>query len=203
MIVTLLQTALALGLAIVVNGGFWGKNFFRIAFYVPSILSSASVTLVFIWFYQKNGFLNGILSGVASNYPLIMLFTICLAVSMLTLVGIRRARGEGFEIKALDMLVSGLAALMDRAADPELIAGIEDIVRDWPGVRGYHDLQTRTAGSKVFVNIHIELDGDQTLYVAHGIGAGLKRAIVEAYPQVDLIVHKDPARNAQAARGGA
>lgn len=94
-------------------------------------------------------------------------------------------------------------ALMDRAADPDLIAGIEDIVRDWPGVRGYHDLQTRTAGSRVFVNIHIELDGDQTLYVAHGIGAGLKRAIVEAYPQVDLIVHKDPARNAQAARGGA
>lgn len=86
-------------------------------------------------------------------------------------------------------------ALMDRRADPKIIRAIGAIAADWPGVYGYHDLKTRTAGSRVFVNIHIELDGDQTLRDAHAIGAGLRRAIIAAYPQADVIVHKDVTRH--------
>ncbi len=82
-------------------------------------------------------------------------------------------------------------ALMDRAADPAIVEGIGRIAADWPGVRGYHDLKTRTAGSRVFVNLHIELDGDQSLRQAHDIGASLRRAILETYPNTDVIIHKD------------
>ncbi len=62
-------------------------------------------------------------------------------------------------------------------------------------MRGYHDLKTRTAGSRVFVNIHIELDGEQSLREAHDIGAALRRRIIETYPQADVIIHKDVARD--------
>ena len=89
---------------------------------------------------------------------------------------------------------SAFDALMDRRADPALIAGVAAIARDWPGVRGHHDIRTRMAGSRVFVQIHIELDGDQPLRAAHDIGAGLRRAILARYPQADVIVHKDVAR---------
>jgi ferrous-iron efflux pump FieF len=82
-------------------------------------------------------------------------------------------------------------ALMDRTADPKIVEGISRIAADWPGVHGYHDLKTRTAGSRIFVNLHIELDGDQSLRQAHDIGAGLRRAIIAAYPQTDVIIHKD------------
>jgi ferrous-iron efflux pump FieF len=85
-------------------------------------------------------------------------------------------------------------ALMDRAADPALIEGIATLAREWPGVHGFHDLKTRMAGSKVFVHLHIELDGDLTLREAHDIGAGLRRTILLAYPQTDVIIHKDVAR---------
>ena len=85
-------------------------------------------------------------------------------------------------------------ALMDRRADPAIIAGIADIARGWPGVHGFHDLKTRTAGSRVFVNLHIELDGDQTLREAHAIAAALRRAILQTYPQADVIIHQDVAR---------
>jgi ferrous-iron efflux pump FieF len=83
-------------------------------------------------------------------------------------------------------------ALMDRAAEPQVIAGIEDIVRAFPGVRGHHDLKTRMAGSRLFVNLHIELDGGQTLDEAHAIGAALRREILKAYPRADVMIHKDP-----------
>lgn len=82
-------------------------------------------------------------------------------------------------------------ALMDRTADPRIVEGIGRMAADWPGVRGFHDLKTRTAGSRVFVNLHIELDGDQSLRQAHDIGASLRRAIIAAYPQTDVIIHKD------------
>jgi ferrous-iron efflux pump FieF len=85
-------------------------------------------------------------------------------------------------------------ALMDRTADPEVIEGIATLARNWPEVRGFHDLKTRTAGSKVFVHLHIELDGDLSLREAHEIGAGLRRTILLAYPQADVIIHKDVAR---------
>ena len=85
-------------------------------------------------------------------------------------------------------------ALMDRRADPEIVSGIAKIAAGWPGVRGHHDLKTRMAGSRVFVNLHIELDGDQPLRQAHDIGAALRRAILAAYPQTDVIIHKDVAR---------
>lgn len=92
---------------------------------------------------------------------------------------------------ALRIGKSAWDALMDRAADPAILDGISAIARDWPGVRGFHDLKTRTAGSRVFVHLHIELDGDQPLRQAHDIGAGLRRAIIAAYPQADVIIHKD------------
>jgi ferrous-iron efflux pump FieF len=96
-------------------------------------------------------------------------------------------------IGALRIGKGALDALMDRRADPVLIAGVEHMAADWPGVRGYHDVKTRVAGSRVFVQIHIELDGNQPLAQAHAIGAGLRRAIMAAYPQADVIVHKDVA----------
>ena len=99
------------------------------------------------------------------------------------------------------MIVGALAigkgaydALMDRRADPAVIAGIEAIARGWPGVQGFHDLKTRTAGRVIFVHLHIELDGDLPLRQAHDIGAALRRAILRAYPQADVIIHKDVAR---------
>ena len=83
-------------------------------------------------------------------------------------------------------------ALMDRGADPRMIAGIEALAREHPGVLGFHDLKTRTAGSRVFVNLHLELDGSQSLHDAHEIGARLRHRIMDAYPEADVIIHKDP-----------
>ena len=103
---------------------------------------------------------------------------------------------------ALSALRIGKAAwdaLMDRSADPQIIAGIAEIVRVWPGVYGFHDLKTRMAGSRTFVNLHIELDGAQTLHEAHAIGAALRRALLDAYPFTDIIIHKDVARPSQVA----
>ena len=42
------------------------------------------------------------------------------------------------------------------------------------------------------MNLHIELDGSQTLEEAHSIGAALRRAIVAKHTNADVLIHKDP-----------
>lgn len=84
-------------------------------------------------------------------------------------------------------------ALMDRGADAKTLARLHDIAGDHPGLHGYHDLKTRTAGRRLFVQIHVEVDGALTLKEAHDIGAGLRHKMLDAFPDAEVIVHKDPA----------
>src|SRR3954447_4552262 len=60
-IVTFLQTSLALVLAVVLNAKLRGKQFFRTAWYIPSVTSSVVISLIFIWVFQKQGVLNYLL----------------------------------------------------------------------------------------------------------------------------------------------
>lgn len=83
-------------------------------------------------------------------------------------------------------------ALMDRSADPAVLESVTEITANFPGVFGFHDLKTRRAGSRIFITLHVELDGAQTLDEAHGIGAALRRAILAAHPNADVMLHKDP-----------
>ncbi|SDE72831.1 cation diffusion facilitator family transporter [Rhodobacter capsulatus] len=92
---------------------------------------------------------------------------------------------------ALQIGLASWHALMDRAAPADVVQGIAEIAAASPGVRGFHDLRTRTAGARIFVQLHIELDGAQSLEAAHAIARNLKRAIREAYPQADVIIHMD------------
>jgi ferrous-iron efflux pump FieF len=84
-------------------------------------------------------------------------------------------------------------ALMDGQADPQTLDTVRRIAADWPGILGFHDLKSRTAGSRAFIQIHVEIDGALSLREAHDIGAGFRRAVLDALPHADLIVHKDPA----------
>lgn len=84
-------------------------------------------------------------------------------------------------------------ALMDRGADDATVARLIDIADAAPGLAGWHDLKTRTSGARLFVQIHVEIDGALTLRDAHSIGARLRHQMLDAFPNAEVIVHKDPA----------
>jgi multiple sugar transport system permease protein len=52
------QTVLALLLAATLNAGLKGERFFRIVYFLPTLTSSAVLTLIFMWMYNKNGLIN-------------------------------------------------------------------------------------------------------------------------------------------------
>jgi multiple sugar transport system permease protein len=63
-IVVPMQTLLALGLALLLNQPLRGRSWFRVAFFLPTVTSSAVLTLIFMWLYNSNGLLNGLLSSI-------------------------------------------------------------------------------------------------------------------------------------------
>jgi len=63
-IVTPVQTALALLMAVLLNTRMRGKEFFRTIFYTPSVTSSVVISMIFWWLYLKTGFLNFTLDGL-------------------------------------------------------------------------------------------------------------------------------------------
>ncbi|TNF21183.1 MAG: cation diffusion facilitator family transporter [Rhodobacteraceae bacterium] len=94
-------------------------------------------------------------------------------------------------VGALRIGKQAIDSLMDRKAPDSVEEIIVGLTREHPGVRDFHDLKTRMAGSQVFIVLHIELDGDQTLREAHDVGANLRRRILAACPNADVTIHKD------------
>lgn len=88
-----LQTALSLGLAVLVNSKLKAKSFFRTAFFFPSITSSIAITLVFIFLFQGGGAINRILSFVGINGPNWLINTNGVFHNILSWFGVHGAPG--------------------------------------------------------------------------------------------------------------
>ena len=57
-VVVACQTALSMGLALIMDQQIRGKAFFRTAFFLPSVTSSVVISLIFMFIFFKNGVLN-------------------------------------------------------------------------------------------------------------------------------------------------
>ena len=58
LIVVPIQTAIAILLAVLLNSPVRFRQFFRMIFFAPSVTSSVVITLIFVWFYLRTGYVN-------------------------------------------------------------------------------------------------------------------------------------------------
>ena len=64
------QTAVAILLAVLLNSQNRFKQFFRTVFYAPSVTSSVVITLIFMWFYLRTGYINYFISNFLGLFGL-------------------------------------------------------------------------------------------------------------------------------------
>lgn len=62
-----------------------------------------------------------------------------------------------------------------------------------PEVTAIHDLRTRNAGSRQFIQFHLEMDPKITLSEAHRIADEVEASLLKMFPRADIIIHQDPA----------
>ena len=82
-------------------------------------------------------------------------------------------------------------ALVD-AAPAGAVRKITAAVETLPGVTNCHHVRVRCSGSRPFVDVHVLVDGSQTLREAHDLTERIERAIEQILPDADVTVHPEP-----------
>jgi cation diffusion facilitator family transporter len=92
------------------------------------------------------------------------------------------------------LLMRASRVLVDEALPPEELAAVRDeIVQFAPrGVRGYHKLRARRAGSRRYVDLHVQFAAGTTLEDAHETAHQLQDAIRERLRGADVLIHLEP-----------
>lgn len=93
---------------------------------------------------------------------------------------------------AIQIARESFAVLMDEELPADVSQHMLELACSVPGVLGAHDLRTRISGNHWFVQLHLELPGELSLSVAHGISDQAADAIHQAYPRAEVLVHADP-----------
>ena len=82
-------------------------------------------------------------------------------------------------------------ALLDKAPaglEQRIAAAVEAV----PGVRNCHQVRVRYSGPVLFVDLHVLVDGGQTLTQAHDLTEYIEHAIHQFCPGADITVHPEP-----------
>ncbi len=75
-----------------------------------------------------------------------------------------------------------------KGLDREITRAVEAI----EGVTDCHNVRVRYSGPKPFVDVHVLVDGEQTLRQAHDLTEEIERAIQDVLPDADVTVHPEP-----------
>ncbi len=83
--------------------------------------------------------------------------------------------------------------LMDREWPEARRRAFVEVANRHPELRGIHDLRTRTAGHRDFVQFHVWVDPDMTVGEVHRVMDEVEDKLREVYPGVEILIHPDPA----------
>ncbi len=88
---------------------------------------------------------------------------------------------------------SSLELLMDREFPDTERERIKQICYAHRDVLAVHDLRSRSAGPRSFIQLHLEMDPQITLARAHLIADEVESDILLEFPNAEVIIHQDPA----------
>lgn len=90
------------------------------------------------------------------------------------------------------LLRPSVGDLMDRSAEPAVLAAIREMAARVDGVRAVEKLYVRRVGLGYQVVIHVQADPDAPLREAHDLGGEVRAALRSMPGVIDAIVHMEP-----------
>jgi cation diffusion facilitator family transporter len=91
------------------------------------------------------------------------------------------------------LLRSALHENLDGAPAPQLLERVRVVASSVPEVLGIEKLRMKKMGLGYFMDIHIEVDPQMTVYRSHQIAHKVKDTICREFPQVrDVVTHVEP-----------
>ena len=94
---------------------------------------------------------------------------------------------------SLDLLQGGIGDLMEHSLPDEVEQEILRLAGSVPGVENPHDLRTRRIGSHYAIEMHILMDGNIPLKVAHDRASEVEERLRRQYgEETHVVVHVEP-----------
>jgi len=98
----------------------------------------------------------------------------------------------------INMLKHAVNEIMDCAPNPESEKAIRAIAGKVPGVTGIEKCRVRKSGLNLFVDIHVEVNGDMPVHEGHLISHNVKDALTASSLGIaDVLVHIEPAQSSR------
>ena len=97
------------------------------------------------------------------------------------------------EKAAYEIFMDAVDKMVDKACDEETEAALRECAAAQEGVLGVDLLHTRVFGNKIYVDIEIRADGEETLRRAHETAERVHDSIEKNFPKVKhIMVHVNP-----------
>ena len=103
---------------------------------------------------------------------------------------------SGFIMKvAIDLLKPCIDELLERSLPAETEQKILELITSFPEVSSPHHLRTRRIGNHFAIEVHIRMDGQTTLEMAHHTATLIERRIKEEFgPETHIGIHMEPVK---------
>jgi ferrous-iron efflux pump FieF len=167
---------------------------------VGSLAASAALVAMQTWAVRKTG--STAIAADRAHY----LTDIAVNAGVLAALVVTKFSGWLRADPAIAFLISGymlwnavqiarqvLAQLLDEELPNEDRQRIKDAALACPGVRNIHDLRTRHSGDRIFIECHLEVDGNLSVARGHEIGDRVEAAVRKLLPgTVEVTCHLEP-----------
>ena len=97
---------------------------------------------------------------------------------------------------AWQIIWESIQLLLDRELPEEIQESIRELVLSDSDIEAVHELKTRESGHTQFIQLHLEMDGNMSLFQAHVISDRVMASLVNKFPAAEILIHQDPYNDA-------
>ncbi|OPZ63479.1 MAG: Ferrous-iron efflux pump FieF [Candidatus Aerophobetes bacterium ADurb.Bin490] len=82
--------------------------------------------------------------------------------------------------------------IIDKGLEDNEIKKIESALKEFRQIKNFHRIRTRQSGSTIFIDMHIEVDGQMTVDESHGLTLKIEHKMKELFKVCNTTVHVEP-----------
>ena len=94
---------------------------------------------------------------------------------------------------AVEIIYKNISELVDTGITEKEYQQISDVISEIKFVKGFHKVRSRKLGSSIYLDLHLEVDGDLSVTRGHDITEDVQKALISSNPKIiDVMVHLEP-----------
>ena len=97
---------------------------------------------------------------------------------------------------AVKIIYENISELVDTGISEKEYQQISDVIAKIECVKGFHKVRSRKLGSSIYLDLHLEVDGDLSVSKGHDVTEDVQKALISSNSKIiDVMVHWEPEKN--------